>query len=150
MNKFIESLDLENPVELEDFQVLNDCHEFYNLLVDFLDKSQEAYIATLYFGSSGCMSTIWELLEKRKKNSLYTKILLDRNKSNRDQTDAEINRRGLSSMFFYIDPSYIQGIPSKIKELLRVFHTKALVFDDCVILTGANMDDTNFTSRMDR
>ena len=47
-------------------------------------------------------------------------------------------------------PSIISEINSPLKEIFGVHHIKAFVFDDTVLLTGANMSEDYFTDRADR
>lgn len=41
-------------------------------------------------------------------------------------------------------------MPSKLKELISVLHMKLYIFDDLLIITGANLSDAYFKDRMDR
>ena len=41
-------------------------------------------------------------------------------------------------------------LPPRYNELLTTFHLKAYVFDDTLIMSGANLSNDYFTSRQDR
>lgn len=54
----------------------------------------------------------------------------------------------------YHTPMLSQGLkmllPARAQEIVGVCHLKAFVFDDNVIMTGANMSTSYFTARQDR
>ena len=41
-------------------------------------------------------------------------------------------------------------LPARFNEVVGVNHIKAFVFDDDVVMTGANLSESYFTSRQDR
>ena len=45
---------------------------------------------------------------------------------------------------------FTKYLPSMIKELFGVFHTKIIISDNDVLITGANLSNSYFTSRKDR
>jgi len=47
-------------------------------------------------------------------------------------------------------PIHTHNIPSPVNELLGVFHVKAYIIDDELILSGANLSQDYFTNRRDR
>lgn len=55
-------------------------------------------------------------------------------------------------MFQHPDVGFFHGgsIKGGLREIFGVHHIKAAVFDNNVILTGANFNDTYYTNRTDR
>jgi len=55
-------------------------------------------------------------------------------------------------LFQHPDVGFWQGSSSRgaMREIFGVHHIKAAVFDNNVILTGANMNDSYYTNRTDR
>lgn len=137
-------------VHVSGFSILGGCQEFYQRIKALLHSSRSACIASLFFGDTGEMADILDILEARKAHGLATVILIDRNRGTLNGFLHSIQTRGLAHMFHLVDLSTSSLLPRRLNELLRVFHTKALVFDDVVILSGANMDVSYMTTRIDR
>ena len=49
-----------------------------------------------------------------------------------------------------LNASYYNYLPVQLREVLGVYHVKFLQFDDVVLLTGANLSNEYFTTRVDR
>lgn len=41
-------------------------------------------------------------------------------------------------------------MPSELKEILGTYHIKLAIFDDNILITGANLSEEYFTNRQDR
>ncbi|AFM99347.1 hypothetical protein EHEL_110730 [Encephalitozoon hellem ATCC 50504] len=132
------------------FKVLGECTEFYQRIKFLLQSSESVYMASLFFGQGDEMEDILDILEERKRRGLTTVIFIDKNRGAAGHGLEFIRKRNLESIFHLVDLSTSSLLPAKLNELLRVFHTKALVFDDLTILSGANMDTSYMVSRVDR
>jgi CDP-diacylglycerol---glycerol-3-phosphate 3-phosphatidyltransferase len=150
MQGFVERLREFEVIDIPMFRMLEDYNEFYGRIEALLQTSTKVHIASLYFGETRRMLRLMDILEDRKRRSLETYILLDRNRSHAFINSETIRRRNLGSIFHSTDLTGFTVLPSKMNEALRVFHTKALVFDDTVIISGANMDSSYMERRMDR
>lgn len=53
-------------------------------------------------------------------------------------------------LFNVLPPMKSALLPSPLNEVAGVFHMKAYVIDDCLILSGANLSEEYFTTRQDR
>ncbi|AFN84054.1 CDP diacylglycerol serine [Encephalitozoon romaleae SJ-2008] len=139
-----------DSVHVSDFRLLGDCTEFYQRIKFLLQTSESVYMASLFFGQDGEMEDILDILEEKKRRGLITVIFIDKNRGAAGRRLEFIQERGLESTFHLIDLSTSCLFPAKLNELFRVFHTKALVFDDITILSGANMDASYMVNRIDR
>ncbi|KMV65043.1 hypothetical protein M970_110840 [Encephalitozoon cuniculi EcunIII-L] len=150
MDSLAERLRELDPVWVSGFKRLESCDEFYQRVKFLLHASESVYIASLFFGEGTRMAEILDILEERKRKGLVTVIFIDKNRGTVGRGLESIRRRGLEFMFHLVDLSTSSLLPKRLNELLRVFHTKALVFDNIVILSGANMDNSYMISRVDR
>jgi CDP-diacylglycerol---glycerol-3-phosphate 3-phosphatidyltransferase len=150
MQGLVNKLKELEAISVPKFRALEDCDEFYRRIEELLSCSAEAYIASLYFGETGRMVRLMDILECRKKKRLLTYILLDKNRSHDFIKSETLRQRNLESMFHYVDHTRFGILSCKVNEAMKVFHSKALVFDDTVIISGANMDSSYLERRIDR
>lgn len=150
MNYLNEKSKKLDSVHVSNFRILGDCTEFYQRIKFLLQTSESVYIASLFFGQDDEMEGILDILEERKRRGLTTVVLIDKNRGAAGKRLEFIQERGLESIFRPIDLSASCLLPARLNELFRVFHTKALVFDDITILSGANMDASYMANRIDR
>ncbi|KAL7346555.1 CDP-diacylglycerol--glycerol-3-phosphate 3-phosphatidyltransferase [Encephalitozoon intestinalis] len=145
-----EKFDVLDSVHVSGFRILKDSGEFYQRIKFLMQNSTSVCIASLFFGKNGEMEDIIDILEERKRKNLMTIIFIDKNRGTVFESLESIKRRGLGSFFHLVDLSTSFLLPRRLNELLRTFHTKALVFDGLTILSGANMDASYMTNRVDR
>ncbi|KAJ6219932.1 hypothetical protein RDWZM_005744 [Blomia tropicalis] len=147
-------------------------NEFYQLLLDFTVKSKKRIsISSLYIGTShlehDLVNKIYET--KIKNSNLDLDILLDYNRATREtitKVDGQLQKESSKSILlplvqrganvnFYLTlklsgwRTWIQKRP-KWNELSSLHHMKLYIFDDNLIISGANLSDTYFTNRQDR
>uniref|UniRef100_A0A8C3AV28 CDP-diacylglycerol--glycerol-3-phosphate 3-phosphatidyltransferase n=1 Tax=Cyclopterus lumpus TaxID=8103 RepID=A0A8C3AV28_CYCLU len=126
-------------------------------------------MASLYLGTGqleqelvDCME---EALRRSQENSddpdLKVTILLDYTRGSRGQTNSRtmllpLLQRFVSQMrvSLYHTPD-LRGllrllVPERFNETIGVQHIKVYLFDDSVIISGANLSDSYFTNRQDR
>lgn len=135
---------------LKSIKPLKNPIEFKNALIKYLNESINVYLLCLYMGTGEEIIEIFKILRERKKKNKNTKIILDYNRAKRTSIIFKlIDDFGLKEIVFFCDPSYSIYF-NKIKELFCVLHSKVFIFDDKVLLTGANLEDTYLTNRIDR
>uniref|UniRef100_A0A8C3AUK9 CDP-diacylglycerol--glycerol-3-phosphate 3-phosphatidyltransferase n=1 Tax=Cyclopterus lumpus TaxID=8103 RepID=A0A8C3AUK9_CYCLU len=134
------------------------------------DEGQRRVVmASLYLGTGqleqelvDCME---EALRRSQENSddpdLKVTILLDYTRGSRGQTNSRtmllpLLQRFVSQMrvSLYHTPD-LRGllrllVPERFNETIGVQHIKVYLFDDSVIISGANLSDSYFTNRQDR
>lgn len=150
MRRLAERLDELDKVYVSGFKRLKNNDEFYERIKTLLSSAHTVHIASLFFGCDGRMVEILDILEERKRKRLSTVIFVDKNRSQETKSLRSLDTRGLASMFHFVDFSRLNFLPRRVNEVLKVFHTKALVFDNTVLLSGANMDDSYMKNRLDR
>lgn len=103
-------------------------------------------------------------LEDRLANKPELKfyLILDHSRGSRDQINSFFLIQPLVERFgedrvqvlayknHYSRSDTSNLIPYKVREVIGVHHMKFLSFDDCSILTGANLNETYYTDRLDR
>jgi CDP-diacylglycerol---glycerol-3-phosphate 3-phosphatidyltransferase len=142
------------------------CHEIRN-------AKQRVLLASLYVGPAAHPEKSpreVELLNALKdiKSHVETKVLLDRNRGlrhvptpqNTTVTSAEACRLALSEgrddksteiyLHSVLSSFWQKVLPNPYNEACGVFHIKAYVIDNQLILSGANLSEEYFTDRHDR
>lgn len=138
--KFYDINNLEN-LEIPD--------NFYSTLKYYFRISDEATINSMYVGTDGLIGDLIKTIKKRKRKGKFTKISLDKNRGYTKQLDKFIKEQLLEDCFIFVDPSPNVYI-SRLKEINAVFHSKLYMFDSNIIISGANLDNSYFTNRLDR
>ena len=140
--------------------------EFYDALLRGVSEStRDVTLCALYLGTGPKSRALVEAvaLQCRKHPALRVQFLFDASRGTRGR------KRGASSACllapllaefpdrvtasFYTMPLLERlpaRAPSPLDEVIAVSHLKAMVFDDAVLLTGANLSEDYFTDRMDR
>ena len=143
--------------------------EFYNLLLTGIRRSrQRVLISTLYLGSGDLERKLVDTLVETSNSNpqLQVKIVMDRNRGQRrdrkNQSSFTILKSALdradNPQNFNISFVTHTRIPRRfdfllnrrLSETVGTFHSKAVIFDDSVILTGANLSEDYFVYRKDR
>ena len=172
----ISSFDLPNihpciPLSHNQVQVLEQPCDFYNFLrASILKSKKRIALSSLYLGTGN--------LETQLANDLTTTLLTHPDlevhllfdytrgtrieKSTSGNTSCKQLLQPLTALkrahvSFFLSPQYshwfkryfILPLP-KVNEVISLHHMKAFVFDDDVIISGANLSDQYFTNRADR
>lgn len=144
--------------------------DFHSFLCQAIKKAtKRVLLASLYIGPALGESTrekellmaLQHACMKPEPNRPTVKILMDASRGLRpvgDTCSAQAVYSHLSpihtSSKVYLFPvlhSFLRSyIPSPLDEVAGVFHIKAYIIDDQVILTGANLSEEYFTDRQDR
>lgn len=154
-------------------QVLEQPCDFYNLLrASILKSTRRIALSSLYLGTGH--------LESQLANDLTTALLtnsnlevhllfdytrgtrVEKSPSGSGTTSCKQVLQPLTALkrahvSFFLSPQYshwfkryfILPLP-KVNEVVSLHHMKAFVFDDDVIISGANLSDQYFTNRADR
>eukprot|EP01083_Nonionella_stella_P072228 194567_1 len=155
------------PVNADDVVVLTSPDQFYRKLME-MSKSAEkrVYLASLYMGHSDmCHDLISTLSNNAKLNpSLRIQIMLDFFRGTRGAQSGSSSVDLLSpflsahetqaQLALFHSPSvssmWRSVLGERHNEIISLQHIKIYLFDDTVILSGANLNRDYFTNRQDR
>ena len=147
-------------LESNQIKILKTPNEFYNTILSLIGRAKKRIsITSLYLGTGHLEKKVIECLKtKAKRNGIELNIIMDKNRC--DRIEKGKNSLTLLSplskdLYLYdnINSSHLpftKYLPSMIKELFGVFHTKIIISDNDVLITGANLSNSYFTSRKDR
>ncbi|VDK46764.1 unnamed protein product [Anisakis simplex] len=160
------------PVDADNIKVIETPEQFYNTLIaktsvnNFflknLTKSARKRIAlsTLYLGNGKLEENLIDELDKALDRcpGMELNILLDYLRGTRDgeKSSAAILRRLLPRARIHLfHTPYLRGIlksiiPQRTNEVVGLQHMKLYIFDDSIVISGANLSESYFTNRQDR
>ncbi|XP_046352189.2 CDP-diacylglycerol--glycerol-3-phosphate 3-phosphatidyltransferase, mitochondrial-like isoform X1 [Haliotis rufescens] len=150
--------------------VITEPTQFYEVLKIKARKARKRItIASLYLGTGqlehdlvGCVREACENARKDGNCDMKVNILLDYTRGSRGKTAS--SRTMLQSLLkdfpscmdvsLYHTPD-LRGllkrvVPERFNETIGLTHLKVYLFDDSVIISGANLSDNYFTNRQDR
>lgn len=153
------------PVVANNIKILTHPEQFYSfLLLCCQEAKNRVMLASLYLGVGNLEEKIVHTLANNssfKENKLNINILLDYTRGSR----SDINSRtmllpllqandDICKISLYHTP-HLRGLlkkylPSPLNELLGLQHMKIYIFDDILIISGANLSNDYFTNRQDR
>ncbi|KRH94351.1 Phosphatidylglycerolphosphate synthase, partial [Pseudoloma neurophilia] len=151
MENFICQFSTFKNFQINNMAKIRDSESFYKTLLYEFQNASDITVLTLYVGNLSGSEALFSEIRKRIHDGKKTRIIFDynRNKENSDALEM-IEQYGIRDVFYYANQNPLTFLPSLILEFLSVLHIKIYIFDSKVILTGANMDDVYFTSRLDR
>lgn len=149
MKKLLKSLDDFNILTLGELKRLTTPEEFFEVLKDGFINSNEAYISTMYFGEDEQSNELIRLIDKRNREGKRTIIICDKARGMTEHIKGMIRKYKLYDNFYFKMLNY-SFLPDKLSEILSVFHSKIILFDEKAILTGANINGSYFNVRLDR
>uniref|UniRef100_U3IWT6 CDP-diacylglycerol--glycerol-3-phosphate 3-phosphatidyltransferase n=2 Tax=Anas platyrhynchos TaxID=8839 RepID=U3IWT6_ANAPP len=168
--QWIRNLVPEFGISSSHVKVLSSPAEFYELLkVQIKTAKQRVVMASLYLGTGLLEQELVDCLEETLEKSLQAKespdlrvsILLDYTRGSRGRKNSRTMLIPLLQRFpeqvrvsLFHTPN-LRGllkllIPERFNETIGLQHIKVYLFDDNVILSGANLSDLYFTNRQDR
>lgn len=133
---------------------------FYQAILSGINNSkQRVYLTCLYIGAE--QESIFKALDSNSKRGVETKLITDFCRTMRAETSGLSTAKKCQALmdldkvqtFMYRVPlnfPVLKWLPYRFQETLGVHHWKIYVFDDDVILTGANLAKSYFTNRVDR
>lgn len=150
------------PVESQDISFLKTPTEYYDHLLKGIQNAKNLIsISSLYIGDGEMEKQLIKELEIRiyTCQELKVNIVLDGMRGTRDKQVVNMLRQLSSIHNSRITVSYIEWlfplslkkiIPSRYNESFALNHSKLFVWDDNVMITGANLSDAYFVNRVDR
>ncbi|GMH36426.1 hypothetical protein BSKO_04294 [Bryopsis sp. KO-2023] len=166
------------PVKGSNVEILRTPKDFFDTMMKGIGRARTRLtIASLYIGTGGgCSSQIMNALGEaandwKNRPDLKLTVLLDGSRGTRRSLDRDglptssaeqlgkamlntDNAESRTRISLYQTPA-LQGLlkkvlPPRVREVVSVCHLKVYLFDDDVILTGANLSNNYFTIRQDR
>lgn len=154
------------PLRPSDIAIIGDPKSFFNSLIEQIRLAENRIcLSALYLGVNSKESSIVNNLDNQiqNKRNLGVSIALDSNRASRRDKDG---RSSISILDRLVDNprfslnlietrrrSFLNWILSRIQkwnEIASTYHAKFMVFDDNLILTGANLSNVYFDVRRDR
>lgn len=153
------------PANARDIQVLKTPTEFYEQLLTFISQAEKTItISSLYLGTGEYEQRLVEALSKRaeERPELQIHVVLDYLRGTR-VTDGKSSLTLLAPLLQKLPKSaklslvhmpcddllgYV--LRGKQREVLGVHHMKLYMFDDCLMISGANLSEIYFKQRQDR
>ncbi|XP_029977817.1 CDP-diacylglycerol--glycerol-3-phosphate 3-phosphatidyltransferase, mitochondrial isoform X1 [Sphaeramia orbicularis] len=150
--------------------ILTSPDQFYQAMKARIKTAKRRVVmASLYLGTGQLEQELVDCMEEalvRSQDSAHTpdlrvSILLDYTRGSRGQVNSRTMLLPLLQRFtsqmrvsLYHTPD-LRGllrllVPQRFNETIGVQHIKAYLFDDSIIISGANLSDSYFTNRQDR
>ncbi|XP_053562201.1 CDP-diacylglycerol--glycerol-3-phosphate 3-phosphatidyltransferase, mitochondrial isoform X2 [Bombina bombina] len=147
-------------------KVLSTPSEFYQVMKTQVQMAKKRIImASLYLGTGNLEQDLVDSIEKRlcstDSSGLKVSILLDFTRGSRGRKNSRTMLLPLLCKFpdqvevsLFHTPN-LRGLlrlltPERFNETIGLQHMKVYLFDDNVLLSGANLSDSYFTNRQDR
>lgn len=151
------------PVNAKQIRVISEPKDFYeSVLKNASTAKNRISFASLYFGIGKLETDLVSTIKKNLKENcdLKVNILLDYTRGTRGKKNSKVMLMPLikesdnCKVSLYHTPM-LRGItkklaPARYNELIGLQHMKIYLFDDTVILSGANLSSDYFTNRQDR
>lgn len=144
-------------------RIISEPEDFYNTILSHAKSAKSRIcLASLYLGIGQKEKDLLKAIQKNTEENgeLQVNILLDYTRGTRGKKNSKaeimplIKQSEKCQLSLYHTPS-LRGItkrlaPARWNELLGLQHMKIYLFDDTVILSGANLSSDYFTNRQDR
>lgn len=152
------------PLRGDQIQVIHEPHHFYDTVVHRIANAKRRIVlASLYLGTGQLENAMVQTLRHslQTESSLRLNVLLDFTRGTRGALNSKTMLLPLVRDFanqvqlsLYHTPD-LRGMtkrlaPPRWNELLGLQHMKVYLFDDAVIISGANLSNDYFTNRQDR
>lgn len=152
------------PLRGEQIQVIHEPQQFYQTLIQRISKAkQRIVLASLYLGTGQLENSFVQSLRHslQAQSSLRLNVLLDFTRGTRGVSNSKtmllplVREFGEQVQFSLYHTPDLRGItkrlvPPRWNELVGLQHMKVYLFDDTVIISGANLSNDYFTNRQDR
>ncbi|GMR59353.1 hypothetical protein PMAYCL1PPCAC_29548 [Pristionchus mayeri] len=161
--EYLTETGVEFPVHANSVRIITTPKEFYDLIIERIGSANKrVYLSSLYLGSGKHESAIVDGLSNRleETGSLEVSILLDFMRGTRGETEGKSSTTLLkkiadkAKIFLFHTPE-LRGVLRSVlgernNEIIGLQHMKLYVFDDSLLISGANLSDSYFTDRQDR
>lgn len=153
------------PVSVKQIRVLTEPCQFYNAIVTGCKEAKDRItLVSLYLGNGELERRIVDSIIKNDNfcdGSLQVTVLLDFTRGSRLKDNSRTMLKPLlekndksCEVSLYHTPA-LRGLvkrlmPNRWNELLGLQHMKLYIFDDTLIISGANLSNDYFTNRQDR
>ncbi|EDX12415.1 CDP-diacylglycerol--glycerol-3-phosphate 3-phosphatidyltransferase, mitochondrial [Drosophila simulans] len=152
------------PLRGDQIQVIHEPKHFYETLVHRIGQAKRRIVlASLYLGTGQLENAMVQTLRHslEQQSALRLNVLLDFTRGTRGTLNSKTMLLPLVRDFasqvqlsLYHTPD-LRGMtkrlaPPRWNELLGLQHMKVYLFDDAVIISGANLSNDYFTNRQDR
>ncbi|KJH53423.1 phospholipase D domain protein [Dictyocaulus viviparus] len=151
------------PFSAKNVKLISSPKEFYEFLVSRSKlATHRIVLGTLYLGSGPFEHNLVESISSnlRQNESLQVVVLLDYLRGTRGNEDGISSTTLLkpladrASVYLYHTPK-LRGfmkhiLPKRFNEIIGLQHMKLYIFDDTVLISGANLSNSYFVNRQDR
>lgn len=152
------------PLKGDQIQVIQEPEQFYDTLVQKSANAKKRIVFTsLYLGTGQLEKKLVQTLRTnlQQQTSLKVNVLLDFTRGTRGEINSKTMLLPLLRDFkqqfelsLYHTPN-LRGMtkrlaPPRWNELVGLQHMKVYMFDDAVLISGANLSNDYFTNRQDR
>ncbi|CAJ0954536.1 unnamed protein product, partial [Mesorhabditis belari] len=151
------------PVQEKSIRIIHEPKDFYQTLLEQSSKAEKRICwSSLYLGEGQLERNLVNTLDKRLKEvpDLKCSILLDYLRGTRGTAKekssttllAPIADKAQISLYHTPELSGIMKsvLPERTNEIFGLQHMKLYIFDNSVLISGANLSDSYFTNRQDR
>eukprot|EP00736_Rhodelphis_marinus_P011755 Rmarinus@m.4932 len=148
------------PVAPKNIRALHSPQEYYQFITDRIKTSERSFLSALYLGdgplekellhvcatSKGRISFILDFFRGSRRGKGHSSLDLLR-----DLKATDPRRIGAAFFRMPVGSERLRSIlPEKLNEVFGLYHAKLGIFDDTVVLTGANLSGEYFSNRQDR
>lgn len=153
------------PINSKNIQVMKTPQNFYDILIDKCETAEKRItLASLYLGTGNLERNLIETISNNQNltsGSLQVNILLDFSRGSRGNINSRTillpliqKYKELVNLSLYHTPAlrgiYRKILPPRWSELVGLQHMKLYIFDNSLIISGANLSNDYFTNRQDR
>lgn len=151
------------PLNSKKIRIINEPKDFYDsILRNATNAKHRISLASLYLGIGKLETELVDVIKKNMNDNenLNVNILLDYTRGTRGQTNSKgmlmpLVSLGKKCVLSLYHTPMLRGltkslIPARWNELIGIQHMKIYLFDDTVIISGANLSNDYFTNRQDR
>ncbi|XGW02754.1 hypothetical protein V3C99_014631 [Haemonchus contortus] len=151
------------PITAENVRILESPSDFYQFL---LERSRLARrritLSTLYLGHGSLEQALVDAINTNlnQNKELQVSILLDCLRGTRDERKGKSSTtllKGIAdrALVYLFHTPKLAGLvkrilPERTNEIVGLQHMKLYIFDDTVLVSGANLSDSYFVDRQDR
>ncbi|EFO90784.1 CRE-PGS-1 protein [Caenorhabditis remanei] len=150
------------PIDAENLEIIETPSLFYEKLLELTSKTERRLaLSSLYLGEGELeKNLVKKIRERMEQIDIEVTILLDLLRGTRKSSEGESSVTVLkpiadkAKIFLYHTPE-LNGLvkrilPQRADEIIGLQHMKLYIFDDNVLISGANLSDSYFTDRTDR
>lgn len=147
----LENLLNTKSIPMSTFKIIEGPSSFFEIIKFYLKTSDSVSVCTLYFGSKQRDEEIFKLLSERQKNKRYTRVIIDSDRTMEENDSFEkFKKFGINNLISVQKKNISKLLPFFLREMIQVQHSKMYIFDDNVIISGANLGNRYFTNIVDR